>query len=166
MHIRKRGRPRKPRPLFSDPEAERQRVEQCYKEGREPYPCIKMERGAAEKDLLRDVEPGVPFSLIIRANDTDVDGLPLDDPKVDAEMEVARAKREDAARKGGFARKKVNLAATIVAENADFFRAKRAQGALRSAAIRWVNARRTKDGLKCAGRTEMYEALKASGLWA
>lgn len=162
---KKRGRPRKIVPVFDDPQAERQRVERCIQEGREPYPTVKLSRTPAEKELLRDVEPWVPMKLVVQANSTDVNGYPLFDPKVDAALAEARAKRKAAASRGGYARTRRNLAASIVTENADYFRSKWAEGASMGAAIHWVNAKRKKAGLECAGRSQMYEQLRVSGVW-
>lgn len=161
----KRGRPRKIRPVFDDPVAERLRVERCIREGRDPYPAYKDEPGAAELELRKDIMPGVPFALVVQLNDTDVNGYPLDHPAAETAWNAAQAKRRQAASNGGEMRERRNLAAEVIAENADYIRTKWAEGAKKSEVIKWLNDRRIKAGLKRAGRSEMYTQLRASGLW-
>lgn len=159
------GRPPMIRPLFDDPEAERLRREQCVREGRDPTPIYKFERSAAELELRKDVIPGVPFALVVQLNDTDVDGYPLDHPAAEAAWDAAQAMRSEAARAGGEMRERRNLAAEVIAKNADYIRTKRAEGAKKSEVIKWLNNRRSAVGLKCAGRSEMYKQLRSSGYW-
>lgn len=161
----KRGRPREIRPVFDDPDAERLRVERCIREGRDPYPEYKHEPCAAELELRKDIMPGVPFALVVQLNDTDFDGYPLDHPAAEAAWNAAQAKRRLAASSGGEMRERRNLAAEVIAENAYYIRTKRAEGAKKSEVIKWLNDRRSAAGLKRAGRSEMYEQLRVSGLW-
>jgi hypothetical protein len=159
----KRGRPHTP--FFSDPESERLRVDQCIKEGRDPYPPFKHEPCAAELDFRKGVMPGVPFDLVLELNTSDCDGFPLSDPKAEAKWDEAQARRKQDAQKGGEARSTINLAAKIVMEEADYIRAKRAQGWNKSHVINGIKARRTEKRQRCAGRTEMYDQIRISGLW-
>ena len=159
----KRGRPHTP--FFADPESERLRVDQCIKEGRDPYPPYKHEPCAAELELRKDVMPGVPFKLVLQLNDSDCDGFPLFNAKAEALWDKARAEREQAARSGGEARPTINLAAEIVRQEADYIGAKRIQGWTRSRVINGIKARRTEKRLQCASRTEMYDQIRISGLW-
>ncbi len=161
----RRGRPRKIRPVFEDPEAERLRVERCIEEGLEPYPPYKHEPCKAELELQNDVVPGVPFDLVLQLNECDDDGLPICSPVAEKRWDEAQAERVRAATSGGEMRPTSNLAAEIIAENADYIRAKRAEGAKMSEVIGWLNKLRSLAALKCAGRSEMYEQLRASGLW-
>lgn len=159
----KRGRPHTP--FFADPESEGLRVDQCIKEGRDPYPPYKHEPCAAELELRKDVMPGVPFKLVLQLNDSDCDGFPLFNAKAEARWDKARAEREQDARRGGEARPTINLAAEIVREEADYIGAKRAQGWTRSRVISGIKARRTEKRQRCASRTEMYYQIRISGLW-
>lgn len=159
----KRGRPHTP--FFADPESERLRVDQCIKEGRDPYPPYKHEPCAAELELRKDIMPGVPFKLVLQLNDSDCDGFPLFNAKAEALWDKARAKREQAARSGGEARPTINLAAEIIAAEADYICAKKGEGWNRSRIINGIKARRTSKGQQCASRTEMYDEIRISGLW-
>ncbi|MEI6644279.1 MAG: hypothetical protein WCL10_19885 [Novosphingobium sp.] len=109
--------------------------------------------------------PGVPFDLVLQINDSDCDGFPACNPKAEAQWDEAQTERKQAARSGGEMRSKSNFAAEIIAENADYIRAKRAGGAKKSEVIKWLTDRRVSAGLKCAGRTEMYDQLRTSGIW-
>jgi hypothetical protein len=161
----KRGRPRTERPFFTDPESERLRVDQCFKEGRDPYPPYKHEPCAAELELKKDVMPGVPFDLVLQLNDSDCDGFPLFNAKAEAMWDKAQAERQQAARSGGAARSKINLAAEIIAAEADYISAKKGEGWNRSRIINGIKVRRTSKGQQCASRTEMYDQIRTSGLW-
>ena len=159
----KRGRPHTP--FFADPESERLRVDQCIREGRNPYPPYKHEPCAAELELRQQVMPGVPFDLVLKLNDSDWEGLPLFNAKAEALWEKAQAERQLAARSGGEGRPTINLAAEIVTEEADYIRAKRAQGWNKSRVINGIKAHRTEKRQRCASRTEMYDQIRISGLW-
>lgn len=159
----KRGRPHTP--FFADPESERLRVDQCIKEGRDPYPPYKHEPCAAELDLRKGVMPGVPFDLVLELNTSDYDGFPLSNPKAEAKWDEAQAKRKQDARSGGEMKPKANLAASVIADHTHFIQTKKAEGARKSEVINWINAFRLKARLEIAGRSEMYRQLTASGLW-
>lgn len=161
MAGKKRGRPRKVRPVFEDPDAEMLRVEGCIKEGRDPYPPIKYGPCKAELELRKDVRPGVPFALVVQLNDTDFDGFPLDHPAAEAAWDEAQAKRVEAARSGGEQRSRLSLAAEIVNENADYIRTKRAEGWSKSRILKYIKARQISKGQPCAGRTAMYNQMAA-----
>jgi hypothetical protein len=161
----KRGRPRTERPFFADQESERLRVDQCIKEGRDPYPPCKHEPCAAELELRKGVMPGVPFDLVLTLNDSDCEGLPLFNPKAEAKWDEAQAKRKQDARSGGEMKPKANLAASVIADHAHFIQTKKAEGARKSDVINWINTFRLKASLEIVGRSEMYRQLTASGLW-
>jgi hypothetical protein len=163
MAIGKRGRPHTP--FFSDPESERLRVDQCIKEGRNPYPPYKHEPCAAELELRKGVMPGVPFNLVLELNTSDCEGFPLFNAQAEAKWDEKQAKRKQNAREGGEARPTINLAAEIVTEEADYIRAKRAQGWNKSRVINGIKAHRTEKRQRCASRTEMYDQIRISGLW-
>lgn len=152
-------------PLFSDPVSERIRVEKCLKEGRDPYPKYKHEPCAAELNLRADVEPYVPFTLVVALNDTDENGYPVYSPKAERMWIEARAKQKDAAQRGGELRKTDNYAAKVILAEARFIIEKRAQSRSMSWVIKAINAKLSKGGKKCVGRSEMYKQLAASGLW-
>ena len=151
--------------MFDDPEAERLRVERRISEGHDPYPRYKHEPCAAETELRKDVMPGVPFDLVLQLNDSDCDGFPLRNLKAEDQWDKAQAKRELAAHSGGELRPRSNLAAEIVRAEADYIRAKRAEGWNRSRIINGIKARLTTKGQKCAGRTQMFDQIQAFGLW-
>lgn len=163
---RKRGRPKKVVPFFANPEAERQRVEQCLAQGRNPHPRFKHEPCQAELELRKDVMPGVPFELVLAINDTDEYGGPTCSPTAEKRWEEAKATRKLHARGGGEQRCKANLAARIIAQEADYIRAKKAEGWSKSRVFRAINARRTELDAARASRTEMYDQLNLSGLWS
>lgn len=139
---KQRGRPRKIVPLFSDPESERIRVERCLLEGRDPYPKYKHEPCEAELSLRADVEPYVPFELVLALNDLDEDGYPYTSPKAEKLLAEAKAKQKEKASEGGHMRKRGNIAAQVIAEEADFIKRKRDAGQSRSAVIQWIIKRR------------------------
>lgn len=161
MAGRKRGRPRTIMPFFADSESEQLRLDHCTKEGRDPYPPYRHEPCAAELELRHDVMPGVSFNWVLHLNDSYCDGFP---PFKD-QLDEAQAERQNAARSGGEARPTVNLAAEIVAAESDYIRAKKVEGWNRSRVINGIKARRAGKGQKCPGRSEMYEQIRASGLW-
>lgn len=161
----KRGRLRTVKPLFADPESERIRIDQCIKEGRAPYVPYKHEPCAAELELRKDVMPGVPFDLVLELNTSDCDGFPLFNHKAEAKWDEAQAKRKQDAQSGGELRRTSNLAAEIVAAEADYIRAKKLEGWNRSRIFNGIKVRRTSKGQKCAGRSEMYEQIRLSGFW-
>ena len=163
MAIGKRGRPHSP--FFADLESERLRVDQCIKEGREPYPPYKHEPCAAELELRKDVMPGVPFDLVLTLNDSDCEGFPLFNAQAEAKWDEAQANRKNDARSGGEARPTINLAAEIIAAEADYISAKKGEGWNRSRIINGIKVRRTSKGQQCASRTEMYDQIRISGLW-
>lgn len=160
-----RGRKRTVKPFFADPDSERLRVDKCIKEGRDPYPPYKHEPCAAELELRKGVMPGVPFDLVLELNTSDCDGFPLFNPKAEAKWDKAHAKRKQDAMSGGELRPTSNLAAEIVAAEADYIRAKKLEGWNRSRVINGINAHRAGKAQKCPGRSEMYEQIRASGLW-
>lgn len=161
----KRGRPRTIRPFFADLESEQLRLDHWTKEGRDPYPPYKHVPCAAEVELKKDVEPGVPFDLVLQLNDSDCDGFPICSAEAEARWDEAQANRKQAARSGGEARPKINLAAEIIAAEADYIHAKRAESWNRSRTINGIKVRRTSKGQQYAGRSEMYRQLTESGLW-
>lgn len=162
---RNRGRPKKVRPVFVDPDAERQRVEMCLSEGRDPYPRYKYVPCETERELRKGIMPGVPFNLVLLMNDTDDDGRPICLPIAEKRWEEAKAKREQSAQVGGEMRSCSNLARDIIVAEADYVRERRAAGAKKADLINGLSARRRSAGQKYAGRSEMYKQLVASGLW-
>lgn len=162
---KKRGRPRKVHPFFSDPEAERERVEMCIAEGRDPYPPFKYKPCDEELELRKEVIPGVPFKLVLAMYDVDPDGLPYTSPLALQRWEDAAAKRKQEACKGAEMSHRSNLAANIIREEAGYIRQKRLQGAKKSEVIKWIEANRARAGKSVAGRTEMYKQLNLSSLW-
>lgn len=162
---KQRGRPRKIVPLFSDPESERIRVENCVIEGRDPYPKYKHEPCAAELSLRADVEPFIPFELVLALNDLDEDGYPYTSPKAEKLLAEAKAKQKEKASEGGYMRERGNIAAQVIREEANFIKQNQDAGHSRSAVIQWIIKRRNAEKKKCAGRSELYRQLKASGLW-
>lgn len=162
---KKRGRPRKVYPFFSDPEAERERVEKCIAMGRDPYPPFKHEPCEAELALRKEIIPGVPFKLVLAMYDVDADGLPYTSPVVLQRWEDAAANRKQAACEGAEMSPHSNRAANIIREEAGYIRQKRLQGAKKSEVIKWIGANRARAGKSVAGRTEMYKQLNLSGLW-
>ncbi|MEY3658589.1 MAG: hypothetical protein RL425_1350 [Pseudomonadota bacterium] len=161
----KRGRKRKVVPFFSDPESERIRVERCLKEGRDPYPKYKHEPCAAELNLRADIEPYIPFELVLALNDIDEDGYPFTSPEAERWLSEAKAKQNEAAQKGGANRTRENVGAKVIAEEADFIRQKRDDRKSKSAVFQWIMTRRKNEQKKCVGRSEFYRQLAASGLW-
>lgn len=159
----KRGRPHSP--FFADPESERLRVDQCIKEGRDPYPPHKHEPCAAELELRKAVMPGAPFDLVLTLNDSDCEGFPLFNAQAEAKWDEAQARRKHDARSGGEMKPKANLAASVIADHTHFIQTKRAEGVRKSDVINWINTFRLKASLEIAGRSEMYRQLTASGLW-
>jgi hypothetical protein len=151
--------------MFDDPEAERLRVERCLSKGHDPYPRYKHEPCAAELELRKDVMPGVPFELVLQLNDSDCDGFPLFNRKAEDQWDEAQAERQQVARRGGEMKPKANLAEEIVSAEADYIRAKRAQGWKKSRVINGIKVRRTGKRQQCAGRTEMYDQIRKSGIW-
>jgi hypothetical protein len=162
---KQRGRPRKVVPFFSDPDSERIRVERCLKEGRDPYPKYKHESCAAELNLRADVEPFIPFELVLVLNDLDEDGYPFTSPKAEKLLAEGKAKQRKKASEGGYMRRRGKIAAQVIWEEADFIKQKRDAGHSRSAVIQWIIKRRNDRKKKCAARSELYRQLKASGLW-
>ncbi len=161
----KRGRKRKPIPVFSDPESERIRLENCQKEGRDPYPKLKFEPCAAELSLRADVEPYIPFELVLALNDSDEDGYPICSPEAERRWVEAKAKQKEAAQRGGELRETDNYAKQVISAEASYILDKRAQGRSISWVIKEINAKLSKRSEKCVGRSEMYKQLAASGLW-
>jgi hypothetical protein len=161
----KRGRPRTIRPFFDDPESERLRVDQCIKEGRDPYPKLKFEPCAAELSLRADVEPYIPFELVLALNDSDEDGYPICSPEAERRWVEAKAKQKEAAQRGGELRETDNYAKQVISAEASYILDKRAQGRSISWVIKEINAKLSKRSEKCVGRSEMYKQLAASGLW-
>ena len=162
---RKRGRPWKVRPVFADPDFERLRVERCLSEGRDPYPPFKHVPCEAERELRKGIMPGVPFDLALLLNDSDDDGRPICLPVAEKGWAEAKAKRTQSAQSGGEQRQRGNLAVEIITADADYIRQRRAAGAKKADVINGLKARRRAAGQKCAGRSEMYKQLGASGLW-
>lgn len=156
---KRRGRPRKPRPFFRDADAERRRVELCAKIGRDPYPAFKHQPCEAERELRKSVKPGVPFSLVLRLNDSDDYGFPACQSAAVKSWEEAESKRIAKAREGGEMRQRTNLAAVIVASESDYIREKLNKGMSKSQIIGEITRRRIKQGKPAAGRSEMYKQL-------
>jgi hypothetical protein len=98
-------------------------------------------------------------------NDCDPDGRPCLLPVAEKRWEEAKANRQEAARSGGEARPTINLAAEIIAAEADYICAKKGEGWNRSRIINGIKVRRTSKGQQCSSRTEMYDQIRISGLW-
>lgn len=156
---RKRGRPRKVRPVFRDADAERRRVERCAKDGRDPYPAFKHKPCKAERELRKCVKPGVPFDLVLALNDTDDDGFTACEIAAATLWDKAAAKRKAKAREGGEMRQRTNLAAEIVGSESEYIREKHAKGWSKSRIINGIKNRRVQRGKTTAGRSEMYKQL-------
>lgn len=162
---KKRGRPRKVYPFFSDPEAERERVEKCIAEGRDPYPPFKHEPCEAELALREEIIPGVPFKLVLAMYDVDAEGQPYTPPEALQRWEEAAQSRRNASQAGVEATPRANKARRIITEEAGYIRQKRLQGAKKSEVIKWIKGNRTRAGKSVASRTEMYKQLSLSGIW-
>lgn len=158
-------RERKDTPFFTDASAERERVARCVKEGRDLFPRYKHVPCEAERQLRKDIKPGVPLDLVLDLNACDDDLRPVCLPQAEKRWKEAQENRRAAAQEGGFQRKRTNVAAEIVATHMAYIRSKKAEGANKSEVIRWLKARRKSAGLSCAGRSEMYRHLQRSGLW-
>lgn len=156
---RKRGRPRKVRPVFRDAAAERRRVERCAQIGRDPYPVFKDKPCKAERELRKGIKPGVPFDLVLALNDLDDDGFPTCTTAAATRWDEAAVKRNASARKGGEMRSRTNLAATIVASESEYIREKHNKGWSKSKILNGIKNRRIKQGKAAAGRSEMYKQL-------
>lgn len=161
----KRGRHRTKRPFFDDPESERLRVGQCIKEGRDPYPKLKFEPCAAELSLRADVEPYIPFELVLALNDSDEDGYPICSPEAERRWVEAKAKQKEDAQRGGELRETDNYAKKVIFAEASYILEKRAHGWSISRVIKAINFKLSTRGDTCVGRSEMYKQLAASGLW-
>lgn len=104
--------------------------------------------------------PGVPFNLVLQLNDSDDYGGPTSNPEATKKFEDAAAERSKAASRGGELRPCTNLAREVVYEEYEYIKTSRANGMTDNAIRLEIDRRRKLKGKPCAGRSQMYEALK------